>query len=133
MGRAGERSFASVAPVQARPVHVVIDADDVDALRDFWVAALGYESFGDFEQYRSAVPVGGASGPKFIFQRVPEGRSVGKNRLHIDIEVGDDLQSECDRLVKLGAARLSERIVEAGTEWIVMADPESNEFCLVHH
>ena len=117
----------------SRPVHVVIDADDVDALRDFWVAALGYEAFGEFAQYRSAVPVEGADGPKFIFQRVPEGRSPGKNRLHIDIEVGDDMHAECDRLVALGATRLSESIAEAGTHWIVMADPEGNEFCLVHH
>jgi predicted enzyme related to lactoylglutathione lyase len=133
MGHAGAGSFASVAAVNPRPIHVVIDADDVDSLRDFWVAALGYERFGDFEQYRSAVPAGGASGPKFIFQQVPEGRAAGKNRLHVDIEVGDDLDSECDRLVGLGAQRLSDRIAEAGTDWIVMADPEGNEFCLVHH
>jgi predicted enzyme related to lactoylglutathione lyase len=116
-----------------RPVHVVLDADDVDALRAFWVEALGYEESGAFEQYRSAIPPGGASGPKFIFQKVPEGRSGGKNRLHIDIEVGDELQAECDRLVGLGATQLSDEIVEAGTRWIVMADPEQNEFCLVHH
>jgi len=112
---------------------VVIDADDVDALRDFWVAALGYEGYGDFEQYRSAVPPEGESGPKFIFQQVPERRLARKNRLHVDIEVGDELDSECDRLLGLGAMRLSDLIAEAGTEWIVMADPEGNEFCLVHH
>src|SRR5262245_37585401 len=117
----------------SRPVHVVIDADDVDALRDFWVAALGYEPFGQFEQYRSARPPEGVSGPQLSFQKVPEGRAAGKNRLHIDIEVGDALDSECERLVGLGATRRSDRIAEAGTEWIVMADPEDNEFCLVHH
>jgi hypothetical protein len=116
-----------------RQVHVVLDAVDVDALRAFWVEALGYEEFGTFEQYRSAIPPGGASGPKFIFQKVPEGRSGGKNRLHIDIEVGDELRAECDRLVGLGATRLSDEFEEAGTQWIVMADPEQNEFCLVHH
>lgn len=116
-----------------RPVHVVIDADDVDALRDFWIAALGYVESGEFEQYRSAVPAGDATGPKFIFQEVPEPRPPGKNRLHIDIEVGDDLDAECRRLVALGAARMSDEIVDAGTRWIVMADPERNEFCLVHH
>jgi predicted enzyme related to lactoylglutathione lyase len=119
--------------VTVRPIHVVIDADDVDALRNFWIVALGYEEFGEFEQYRSAVPTSGAAGPKFIFQQVPEGRSPGKNRLHIDIEVGDDLQAECERLVALGATRVSDEIVDAGTRWVVMADPERNEFCLVHH
>jgi predicted enzyme related to lactoylglutathione lyase len=119
--------------MQPRPVHIVIDADDVAALCDFWVAALGYERFGAFEQYRSALPAAGATGPKFIFQQVPEGRAAGKNRLHIDIEVGDDMHAECQRLVALGATRLSDTIAEAGTDWIVMADPERNEFCLVHH
>jgi Glyoxalase-like domain len=36
-------------------------------------------------------------------------------------------------MVALGATRLSGTIAEAGTEWIVMADIEGNEFCLVHH
>jgi len=117
----------------SRAVHVVIDAHDVDTLREFWIAALGYVAFGEFEQYRSAVPAGGADGPKFIFQEVPEARLSGKNRLHIDIEVGDDLYAECARLIALGAARVSDEIVDAGTRWIVMADPELNEFCLVHH
>jgi glyoxalase superfamily protein len=133
MGHTGAGSFASVAAVNPRPIHVVIDADDVDSLRDFWVAALGYERFGAFEQYRSAVPAGNLPGPKFIFQQVPEGRSAGKDRLHVDIEVGDDMLAECERLVALGAMRLSEPIAEAGTDWIVMADIEGNEFCLVHH
>jgi predicted enzyme related to lactoylglutathione lyase len=119
--------------MQTRPVHIVIDADDVDAVCDFWVAALGYERFGAFEQYRSAIPADAGPGPKFIFQQVREGRAAGKNRLHVDIEVGDELHAECERIVALGATRLSGTIAEAGTEWIVMADIEGNEFCLVHH
>jgi predicted enzyme related to lactoylglutathione lyase len=119
--------------VTPRPVQIVIDATDVDALCDFWVVALGYERFGSFEQYRSAVPPDGVEGPKFIFQRVPEAARLGKNRLHIDIAVGDEVESEAVRLEALGARRLSAAIDEAGTSWIVMADPEGNEFCLVHH
>ena len=133
IGGADPPTLASVGCVSVRPIHVVIDADDVDALRDFWLAALGYEAFGEFEQYRSAQPPKGSDGPKFIFQKVPEGRAAGKNRLHIDIEVGDDMETECVRLVALGAKRLGGPIDEAGTTWIVMADPEGNEFCLVHH
>ena len=116
-----------------RRVAIVIDAADVDALRDFWVAALGYEPFGTAGQYRSAVPAGGAAGPKFVFQQVTEPRPSTKNRLHVDIEVGEAMEAECERLVGLGARRLSGPIAEAGTDWIVMADPEGNEFCLVHH
>ena len=119
--------------MKVRPIHVVLDADNADTLRDFWIDALGYEKSGEFEQYRAAVPAAGAAGPKFIFQQVPERRSSGKNRLHIDIEVGDDLHAEWERPVALGATRVSDEIVDAGTRWIVMVDPERNEFCLVHH
>lgn len=119
--------------MSSRTVHVVIDAADVDALRDFWVSALGYQAHGQFEQYRTAVPVDGGSGPKLVFQEVSDARAGVKNRLHIDIEVGDSMDEECARLVALGARQLSDRIAEAGTEWITMADPEGNEFCLVHH
>ena len=117
----------------SRKIAVVIDAADVDALRAFWVAALRYEPYAAFEQYRSAVPADGADGPKLLFQQVAEPRLAAKNRLHIDIAVGDELEAECTRLIGLGATRLSQPIAEAGTEWIVMADPEGNEFCLVHH
>jgi hypothetical protein len=116
-----------------RRIAVVIDADDVDALRAFWVEALGYAPYAGSGQYRSALPADGGEGPKLIFQAVPEGRPAGKNRLHIDIEVGEAMESECDRLIGLGATRLGDPLAEAGTEWIVMADPEANEFCLVHH
>jgi hypothetical protein len=117
----------------AREVHVVIDAADVDLLCDFWVAALGYARFGSFEQYRSAMPPAGESGPKLVFQQVPEPRQSAKNRLHLDLVVGDEMEPEADRLVALGARRRSGVVHEAGTAWIVMADPEGNEFCLVHH
>ena len=116
-----------------RELHLVIDAADVDALSDFWVAALGYERFGTFGQFRSAVPPAGQTGPKLVFQQVPEPRPNGKNRLHLDLVVGDEMASEAERLVALGATRRSDVIDEAGTSWIVMADPEGNEFCLVHH
>lgn len=97
-------------PRSLRQIHVVLDADDVDALRDFWIAALGYEEFGAFEQYRSAVPPDGANRPKFIFQKVPEGRSSGKNRFHIDSEasasdaVGADMSSRVHSMLPFEAA-----------------------------
>ncbi|WP_029088973.1 VOC family protein [Brevibacterium album] len=79
-------------------------------------------------------------GPRLFFQRVPEGKSV-KNRVHPDVRAApglageermDALEAECARLIAVGARRL-ERVdpdppLEAG--FIVMADPEGNEFCL---
>ena len=111
---------------------IVIDAADPDLLRDFWVAAMRYEPHGSAGAYRSALPVEGSSGPKLVFQQVPEPRAGTKNRLHLDIIVGDEIGQEVDRLEVLGARRLTELIAEVGTSWIVMADPEGNEFCLVY-
>jgi predicted enzyme related to lactoylglutathione lyase len=116
----------------SRPIAVVIDAVDPDALRDFWVAALGYEPFGKAGAYRSATPPEGCDGPKFVFQQVPEPPPTGKNRLHIDIIVGDEIEAETERLEALGATRLTELIADVGTSWIVLVDPEGNEFCLVY-
>ena len=116
----------------ARNLAIVIDAADPDALRAFWVAAMRYEPYGAAGPYRSATPPAGETGPKLVFQQVPEPPTTTKNRLHIDIIVGDEIVSEVDRLVALGASTLTELIDEVGTSWIVMADPEGNEFCLVY-
>ncbi|WP_156251416.1 VOC family protein [Pseudactinotalea terrae] len=79
-------------------------------------------------------------GPRLFFQQVPEDK-VAKNRVHLDVrtasELRDDermsaLETECDRLVALGATRLRrhEPAEPLSIGFIVMADPEGNEFCL---
>jgi predicted enzyme related to lactoylglutathione lyase len=60
---------------------------------------------------------------------VPEPKQA-KNRMHLDLWVAD-IEAEAQRLVRLGARRQSVKPVEElGSRWIVMADPEGNEFCL---
>ena len=60
---------------------------------------------------------------------MPEEKSV-KNRLHLDLHPGDGRRdAEVERLTGLGASVLRE-VKEAGGEWVVMADPEGNEFCV---
>jgi hypothetical protein len=78
-------------------------------------------------------------GPRLYFQRVPEGKAA-KNRIHLDVRVraglvGDDrltaLETECARLVALGATRV--RLLaadEVNESCLVMQDVENNEFCL---
>jgi predicted enzyme related to lactoylglutathione lyase len=64
-----------------------------------------------------------------LLQRVPEPKQA-KNRMHLDLWV-PDIEAEARRLVALGARRQSAKPVEElGSRWIVMADPEGNEFCL---
>jgi hypothetical protein len=88
----------------------------------------------------SAVQDPDGDGPRLFFQQVPEGKS-GKNRVHLDVRaapglVGEErmaaLEAECERLVALGAARLRrfEPDPPMSHGFIVMADPEGNEFCL---
>jgi hypothetical protein len=68
-------------------------------------------------------------GRRLLFQRVPEAKTV-KNRLHLDLHAGPGRRAaEVARLEALGAKVLQEVKQPAG-EWVVMADPEGNEFCV---
>ncbi|MEU0371980.1 VOC family protein [Streptomyces sp. NPDC006283] len=68
-------------------------------------------------------------GRRLLFQRVPEAKTV-KNRLHIDLHTAPgDMETETARLEALGAAVLR-RVSEQGGTWVVMTDPEGNEFCV---
>jgi catechol 2,3-dioxygenase-like lactoylglutathione lyase family enzyme len=109
-------------------IHVNIDCADLDRMVDFYTAALGYEPYGKAgDHYASIVH---PTLPKLVFQKVAEPRA-GKNRVHLDLIVGDTIEAEAERFVGLGARRLSDGIVsEYGVSWIVMADPEGNEICL---
>ncbi len=69
-------------------------------------------------------------GMRILFQLVPEQKTV-KNRVHLDLHVGlDKIESEVERLEALGATRFSDRFEEKAPPWIVMGDPEGNEFCV---
>ena len=89
---------------------------------------------------RSAIEDPDGHGPRLFFQQVPEDK-VAKNRVHLDVRAAPGLQgeermaaleAECDRLVALGAARVRryEPAPPMSAGFIVMADPEGNEFCL---
>jgi predicted enzyme related to lactoylglutathione lyase len=107
---------------------LVLDCADPERLAEFWGPALGYVSLGTAGSYVALFP-NGAPGPKLLLQRVAEPKAV-KNRMHFDIEVAD-IQAEADRLVALGATRVSEEpCSEHGSTWLLMSDPEGNEFCV---
>ncbi|MFF2998949.1 VOC family protein [Streptomyces sp. NPDC057950] len=68
-------------------------------------------------------------GRRLLFQRVPE-LKASKNRLHLDVHAGPGRRAdEVARLQELGASVLA-HVKEPGGEWVVMADPEGNEFCV---
>ena len=104
----------------------VIDCSEPEKLAEFWAPALGYQNAGVFGSYVALVADGA---PMFLLQRVSEPKQ-GKNRMHLDFKV-PDVEAEVTRLVALGAKRISDApISELGTQWVVMNDPEGNEFCV---
>lgn len=112
-----------------RPFSVVIDCQDPKALAQFWAPALGYRDVEwPHEPYVVLIGEKGLDGPLLLLQRVPEPKQ-GKNRLHIDV-YADDIEAEANRLAKLGAKRISDPFHEHDARWIVMEDPEGNEFCV---
>jgi len=143
----------------ARTIQVSFDCSDPGALAAFWAEALGYrldsppqgfdtwdealDAWGvpaDHRNDASALVDPDGVGPRLWFQRVPEGKTA-KNRVHVDVRAAPglegeermaELEAEADRLVGLGARR-GRRFEPDGVTssgFIVMADPEGNEFCL---
>ena len=109
-------------------IGLVLDCADPDKLAEFWSAAIGYTTLGGEGSYVLLVDEG-AQQPKLLLQRVTEPKS-GKNRMHFDIET-PTVDEEVTRLEALGARRIEAEVFEEhGNRWVVMADPEGNEFCV---
>lgn len=104
----------------------VVDAADPRALGEWWARALGWVTTIDAEdevEIRRTPDVE----PGLLFIPVADVK-VAKNRLHIDLRP-DDQDAEVARLVALGARRID--IGQRGASWVVLADPEGNEFCVL--
>ncbi len=107
---------------------VVINVTDLDRAVRFWTAALDY--------------VSGEVDPEFIVLRDPRRRGVsltvqlwdtpkdGVNRVHLDL-YARDVRAEADRLVGLGARRTDWEHYPEGSTFVVLTDPDGNEFCIV--
>jgi predicted enzyme related to lactoylglutathione lyase len=113
--------------VGSRWFTVVVDAGHPALMARFWAAVLDYQIV--FEQPDEVVIAKDRDTyPGIIFVPVPEPKSV-KNRLHIDLNP-DDQDAEVARLLALGAKRVDVGQSDEVT-WVVMADPEGNEFCVL--
>ena len=115
----------------ARLTEISIDARDPRALARFWGEVLGWPVTDD-ERGLSWISETGdyTARPLIVFAPVPEPKTV-KNRLHLDVNPsGVDQYQELERLLALGATRAD---VGQGVDvsWVVLADPEGNEFCLL--
>jgi predicted enzyme related to lactoylglutathione lyase len=105
---------------------ICIDAHDIKALGAWWSQVLGWRHYVD-EDGDVVLEAPPGAGPNWLFLAVPEGKSV-KNRLHLDFRP-DDQQAEVDRVVGLGARHVD--VGQGEQTWVVLADPEGNEFCIL--
>lgn len=138
-------------------VQVTFDCADPHALADWWADALdwtvepsdeafirrmiaeGLASEADTTTHRGVLvwhsgaavrhPDEGAGAPRILFQHVPEPKTV-KNRVHLDVRVGDtDVEAVVARLTSAGASVLH-RGRQGPHSWVTLADPEGNELCV---
>lgn len=116
---------------------LAVDAHEPRRVAEFWCQVLGYRVVND-EPHQVQIAgwdidtEGSQAGPirpTLLFASVPEGKTV-KNRLHIDVNPVDrDQEAEVERLLGLGARRAD--IGQGQQSWVVLADPEGNEFCVL--
>lgn len=111
---------------------VSFDSTEPKVPADFWEKALGWRRTYEVEDEIVLEPPAGSPedgiSPDLLFVKVPEGKEI-KNRLHLDLRPVDQA-AEVRRLEALGATRVSVGQGEDVT-WVVMADPDGNEFCVL--
>ena len=105
---------------------ICIDAHDPAQLGTWWAEVLGWrhDVDADGDTVLHAPP---GAGPNWIFLGVPDDKVV-KNRIHLDFTPNDQ-QAEVERVIALGARHVD--IGQGEQSWVVLADPEGNEFCIL--
>ncbi len=108
-------------------VELVVDCEDAERLAEFWCAVLGWHVV---ERDEGSVEIGDdGGGPTVLFEPVPDAKTV-KNRIHLDLRARDgDQRSEVQRILRLGATAVD--VGQGTVSWVVLADPEGNEFCVL--
>lgn len=113
----------------SRIIATVFDCRDAEALAAYWCAALDY---GIARRWRDAhgteyVEATADGEHMLLFHPVPD-RKRAKNRVHLDLRATESQYDEVARLVALGGRVVTD---DAAVEWVVMQDPEGNEFCVL--
>ncbi|TMK50595.1 MAG: VOC family protein [Actinobacteria bacterium] len=126
---------------------LVLDCHDPKLVAGFWCAALGYKIIEESDEVVEIGPEdmpdgwtpeliakwkermrGAPPAPTIVFAPVPESKTV-KNRVHIDVSPLGSQEEEVERLIQLGATRAD--VGQGDVRWVVMRDPEDNEFCVL--
>jgi predicted enzyme related to lactoylglutathione lyase len=114
---------------------ITVDAHNPKAVAEFWAEALGWTVGEDGDDIgwwieRELNDPKKTGFPDILFLKVPDSKVV-KNRLHLDLRP-DDQAAEVARLESLGAKKIDiGQSTDPDTTWVVMADPEGNEFCIL--
>ena len=111
-----------------RLTEIVIDSHDPERLGAFWAAVLGYDVVDTSDGPKLQGP--DDSSPTVLVVHTPDKPKTTKNRLHLDVNPTDrDQDAEVERILALGATLAD--IGQGDVDWVVMADPEGNEFCVL--
>jgi hypothetical protein len=111
-------------------MNIVVDCARPYELAQFWSQALHRPVDGDAAPDHDEVVVELAGGEQLYFAKVPEPKAV-KNRLHLCLQPDVPRDDEVQRLLGLGAVVVDDRRRPDGRGWVVMGDPEGNEFCVL--
>ncbi|MFD9093717.1 VOC family protein [Streptomyces collinus] len=107
--------------------HVTVDCADAYALGTFWSKVLEQPLHEDDHPGDEMALIESAG---LLFVTVPDAKTV-KNRVHLDLQPQDrSRDEEVERLLALGATQVDDQRRPDGTGWVVLADPEGNEFCV---
>jgi predicted enzyme related to lactoylglutathione lyase len=119
-------TYRGTGPVAA----VVVDCADPGGLARFWADAAGWRAQGS-ERNMSSLRSASGAGPFLELVRVPGTTKTGKNRIHLDVAPlpGGDNRAEAARL-RVAGARPAD-VGQGAVTWVVLADPEGNEFCVL--
>ena len=134
-------------------IQIAIDSHDPHALNDFWAETVGYVKEDHHDMIEELLAAGHATaddtitrhgrlawkiaaacgdpdgvGPRLLFQAVPEDKTV-KDRLHLDLHVGDRRDAVIASCLERGATKLWDG-QQGPQTWVTLADPEGNEFCV---
>ncbi|PRY32609.1 VOC family protein [Umezawaea tangerina] len=116
--------------MSATPHHITFSSVDPFALATFWSgvtgAPLADDDFAGDPEASVLVP----DGTPLLFVRVPDGKTAARNRVHLDLRPDTTRDEEVERLLGIGATLVDDQRRPDGRGWVVLADPEGNEFCV---
>jgi hypothetical protein len=114
--------------------HVTIDCHDPYTLSRWWSEVLDFHEDPDdpnLPEHEECMINSADEVTRLLFIAVPDEKTV-KNRIHLDLRPADGRRdAELDRLLALGAIEITDRRTSDGLGWVVLADPEGNEFCIL--